>query len=745
LTLDLILKMGGFIAGADKAERRLKTLGDSAERFGRSLGNNLKGAVAGLAGFLGVTASIAGAVTAIKTAIDRADSLRDLSIRVGASTEALSGFSYAAKQTGTDIDALSKGMLILSKNTALALDPKSRQAGLFKALGIDKSELGDIEKLIPRIADSFALLEDGTQKAALAQQLFGRSGAGLIEFLNQGSAGLKTMADRAAELGIVISQDTADAADQFNDTLGDLQAAGTGLATELASALLPQLQGLADWAVDFVTDGDKVESLTRDLKDGFSELGDAMSAAGDAGGVFLTFADRVRGTLQDMETDLREATVRVAEFFAVYEYQRRGAERLRQNITADFGNVQGGPAELERVTVVADADAIAQSEAKRIRDARALQDKIAGYLGNPTGRTGAGTKKKTGKSDEDKLLETYQKMEASYREQNALVGDITEVERLRYELTNGEGSKFSEAQKSNLLALAAEKDAIEAANEQMEEAKALIDSLLQPFERINEERAKAKELLDAGRISQEDYNKAMAAQLTPAEDMLEDLAFERELLGKTADEQERLTAARLLGAEAATVQGQAAMEALRNFQAESKATAEQVAVMDDIRDGFGDFFSTLIDGSASASDAFKSLIDDILKSLSRWASNQLVEQFLGSYGSTNSGASAGGGFDWGALIGSFMGGGKASGGWTMPGMVNEVNERGFEMASVGGRDYMLTGPQPVNITPAHRTGRGGGFTQIIHQHYKSPESSRTRSQVAADTAYVTQLAYKRNG
>ena len=130
----------------------------------------------------------------IKNAIDFADKLNDMNQRLGVSAEALSGWAYAAKQTGTDIDALGVGMKKLAKNMAEALDPKSSQAGLFKALGVDvKDAQGNLRKLedvLPEIADGFKGIQNETLKLALAQELLGKSGSDLIEFFNQGSGGL---------------------------------------------------------------------------------------------------------------------------------------------------------------------------------------------------------------------------------------------------------------------------------------------------------------------------------------------------------------------------------------------------------------------------------------------------------------------------------------------------------------------------------------------------------------------------
>jgi TP901 family phage tail tape measure protein len=107
-----------------------------------------------------------------KHAIDQADAIRDLSIRIGTSTETLSAYGYAATQTGTDIESLGRGLKILAKNVAAGLDSTSAQAGLFKQLGITVTDAGgqlkNMSELIPEIADKFKSLEDGTTKAALA-------------------------------------------------------------------------------------------------------------------------------------------------------------------------------------------------------------------------------------------------------------------------------------------------------------------------------------------------------------------------------------------------------------------------------------------------------------------------------------------------------------------------------------------------------------------------------------------------
>lgn len=55
-----------------------------------------------------------------------------------------------------------------------------------------------------------------------------------------------------------------------------------------------------------------------------------------------------------------------------------------------------------------------------------------------------------------------------------------------------------------------------------------------------------------------------------------------------------------------------------------------------------------------------------------------------------------GGSSAGSMTDLFSGSwGFASGGMAPANGIFEVNERGFELATVGNKDYMLTGPNPV--------------------------------------------------
>ena len=58
-------------------------------------------------------------------------------------------------------------------------------------------------------------------------------------------------------------------------------------------------------------------------------------------------------------------------------------------------------------------------------------------------------------------------------------------------------------------------------------------------------------------------------------------------------------------------------------------------------------------------------------------------------------------------------GGRRSGGAVGPGRMYEVNESGMEMLSAGGKDYLLTGDNSGNITPADKVG-GMGSNVVVN-------------------------------
>lgn len=223
----------------------LKSAQSSLSRFSNALKVGIMGAAAGVA------AALTGIGLAVRGMIDEADQLSKAAQSVGMATEELSRLKWAADLSGVSFESLTGSLAKLSNAMAQSLtSATSQQALAFKTLGINVQNadgtMRSSREVLDMIAESFAHMKDGTEKTALAMQIFGRSGAQLIPLLNAGQFGLMEMADEAERLGIVIDTNTGKRAEVFNDTLTRLHAIFKGMVTQIMSGALPAMQALAD-------------------------------------------------------------------------------------------------------------------------------------------------------------------------------------------------------------------------------------------------------------------------------------------------------------------------------------------------------------------------------------------------------------------------------------------------------------------------------------------------------------------
>lgn len=233
----------------------------------------------------GVAQAFSGAIAAmgigafanyIRGAVDAAGALADLSQKTGVSASVLSGFEYAAKMSGTTIEGIGKGLNKLGVNMYDAASGTGEARNAFKALGISVTDasgkLKGTDKVMGEVADQFKGMSDGAQKSALAVKLFGKSGVELIPLLNEGSDGIEKMRQRAEELGLVISDETATAMESLGDKFDTVGMASTGIARQLGANLTPALTSVADLFLDGTKQGGFLTSAMNLLGDAIRGL-----------------------------------------------------------------------------------------------------------------------------------------------------------------------------------------------------------------------------------------------------------------------------------------------------------------------------------------------------------------------------------------------------------------------------------------------------------------------------------------
>lgn len=230
----------GLVRGLQGVERAGADVNRSLGGIGSVLGSLTGGIVA-----LGAGLSAAGLVAFAKGAIDAADNMRDLSQRTGATVENLSRFDQAARMSGTSIESVSGAMVKLSRGlNEAAATGKGGAADALRTLGISAvdatGKLKGADQVMLEVADRFQGMRDGSQKAALAVQLFGKSGAELIPMLNEGRQAIEG-------LDATMTTAFAEKADQYNDNLQRMGAVFGQIGMAIAEQLLPYLSSAVEW------------------------------------------------------------------------------------------------------------------------------------------------------------------------------------------------------------------------------------------------------------------------------------------------------------------------------------------------------------------------------------------------------------------------------------------------------------------------------------------------------------------
>jgi hypothetical protein len=328
MNLDALLRIKADVQG----ENNIRRLGNSMQGLqgqakNAALGfNALKGAVVGFGAAIAGSAIVGGLGAIVKKSIDAGDELFNLQAKTGIAASSLIGLGNAAKLADVDQGTLAKGLTKLSVNLVKAAEGNDALAQKFQALGVSvKGADGQVvpaDKALKQIADRFADLPDGAQKAAAAVALFGKSGADLIPLLNEGSASVE-------KFTFAVGEDFAARSDLFNDTITELGIKAQGFGLELTDALLPALQSILevfgdlfstdqDWtalfkviegvirgiAVAIYTVVKAVDVLIKNVVAAVQAAGQALS--GDFGGAWQTITSRVSSGIEEQKKILAD-------------------------------------------------------------------------------------------------------------------------------------------------------------------------------------------------------------------------------------------------------------------------------------------------------------------------------------------------------------------------------------------------------------------------------------------------------
>ncbi|MFS2175631.1 hypothetical protein ACCC98_06720 [Rhizobium pisi] len=237
--------------GLDRVGRSITKIGNRFRGLADGIGRT-SGRLAGLFGLLGAggAGAIATAYGLAKSASDVGSEIHDMAAKLGLSTESLSEWRYVADQAGVEAATFDGAVAKLGINAVEATKGNKQLAAAFRSLGVRvkgaNGEMLSADDILDSTMTALASMKDPLRRNALAVKIFGKSGAELSKILADGVPAIKSSREQARKLGLVWSQDAADAADAFGDGVTALGVRLAAFRTFVGVQLLPIINEAVD-------------------------------------------------------------------------------------------------------------------------------------------------------------------------------------------------------------------------------------------------------------------------------------------------------------------------------------------------------------------------------------------------------------------------------------------------------------------------------------------------------------------
>lgn len=498
LTIDLIAKVGGFVQGMDKAERSSQKWRDQVKKDAKEVSSSII-AVGAAAATAAVGIGAAG-LAIVKNTAQQVTEADRWAKSLKMSTQDLLSWQYAAEQAGLTGDNIADIFKDINDKVGDAVLNKSGEAAqALDTLGLSAERLSQQspDKQLLAISSALQKIPSQAGKTNILESL-GNDLSKMLPLFDNNNEKLKQFIQLSKDFGIAPPQEDIDNLVKVNQFFQDIETSARGLKMEIASGLatvdLSPLQDGLDDIRDVFTDPAILQGLS-DL------VGEAISLAGVVG--------RIAGGLGAIATYTRSRIGAVSG-----NYNAADESDIAQRI--EFLNKRGDQSkeqkdELEFLSkrlqfLRAIKSSMTPEEVER--GAKGLSSLLSDMGLSPTDNNyklgkGESNQKITQKSNptdnafKSRLLD-LQKQAALIETTGKKTAEVTELEKVNFDITSGNLKALSEAQK-----------------EQLRYAAKIIDSKKEEL-RLNQENAKLAEFVSGldrqNKIIRQGYDNDLAGR-----------------------------------------------------------------------------------------------------------------------------------------------------------------------------------------------------------------------------------------
>ncbi|ENU5837565.1 phage tail tape measure protein [Klebsiella pneumoniae] len=458
LTIDLVAKVGGFVSGMDKAER-------ASAKWSKQVQDDVAKSSAALAG-IGAAAIAAGlAVGAsgfqlLKSTSRQIAETDRWAKSLQLSTQELLAWQFAAEKAGVSGDQMADIFKDIGDKIGDAVLNKSGEAvDALNALGLSAEKLSKVspDKQLLAIGESLEKISTNAEKTTILESL-GNDLSKLLPLFDNNNQKLKQFIDLAKDYGVAPDPSSIDDLVKLNQLFEDMEAQVAGLKIEIAAGLakvdLTPLQGSLDKLHDVLTDPLVLQGIS-DLVSEVAQLaGWLVKAAAGAGQLAASTGNRFAALSGKIDlTNIDQVNERIEYLQKILE-GKKGFYSQSESMFGWITGVDDSAKALndELLSLIETRDKFSKAS----KSVLPLQVATVG-TDNPFSLPPGGTNGKPVKTPTSKTENAFNSRLLDLQKQAALIettgkktAEVTELEKINFDITSGNLKKLSEAQKEQL-------------------------------------------------------------------------------------------------------------------------------------------------------------------------------------------------------------------------------------------------------------------------------------------------------
>ena len=276
-------------AKSDKLKQGLASATSSVQSFAASAAKSF--AIVGAI----IATAVVGAFSVLTGIINRQaeaiDNMSKEAQKVGASFSEFQKLAYGADLAGVSTEQLSGSLKKLNMAVGEAQGGTGGAAEAFNKLGLSVSDLAsmNVEDRFLAVSDALKGVTDKTMQTKLAIDIFGKSGAESLVFLN---SNIRATSKEFEDLGLTITDQQAASVEAYNDAKTKLSTIWDGFLNQITIAVVPAFQKVIEYVTEFISKSGGMKavaeqvaqfmtSVAEGLITAFEAVGDAIDWIGD--------------------------------------------------------------------------------------------------------------------------------------------------------------------------------------------------------------------------------------------------------------------------------------------------------------------------------------------------------------------------------------------------------------------------------------------------------------------------------